>query len=407
MSIGKKIALSAFACDPLKGSEPSNGWNWAIGLAKRGFEVHCFTRVIGKPGIETKNSFPNLVFHYITLPFGLEKLYKFSTIGMYIYYILWQWVAYRQARKIHSKISFDLSHHVTWGSTQMGSFMYKLPIPFVFGPAGGGQHAPTQFKKYFSSYWDIEEKRKRMSSLLLKYNPACKKMLKSAYCILVSNPDTEAMVKLVGSSKIVSTLDAALAKDFFPSTLEYKNPQKGKLRLLWVGRFMPRKGLILVLDVMKSLKGYPGITLTVIGDGEMQYDFLHKITEYQLEDVVDWKGTVSHEEVKIYYQTHDVFFFTSLRDSCPAQLIEAMAYGLPVVTIDLHGQSIIVNDDTGFRCKCDTPNEAILNLKDAILSLYNDSNLVLAKSEAAYKFALQQTWDNKIAHIIQNYYPAL
>ncbi|MFD2934152.1 glycosyltransferase family 4 protein [Spirosoma flavum] len=402
----KKLALSAFACDPTKGSEPGNGWNWAIGLAKKGYEVHCFTRITGKEDIEKTLKSDNLIFHYVTLPLGGENLYFASKAGMYLYYILWQWFAYRKASHLHKKVGFTLAHHVTWGSTQMGSYMYKLGIPFIFGPAGGGQIAPKAFKHYFINDWTSEEKREKITRWMLKYNPACKNMLIKAHAVLVSNPDTERMVQSLGVKNVITTLDAALADSFFPVNPIIKQTTPGRLKLLWVGRFMPRKGILLILDVLDKLKEYPGITLTVVGDGEMKDSFLNKIVEYGLEKTVDWKGRVEYEAVKGFYASHDVFIIASLRDSCPAQLIEAMAYNMPAVTLNLHGQAIIVNDLTGIRCECPDPETAIAGLKEAILTLYNNPELVAQKSKSAYDFAVQQTWDNKIDNIVQNHYPA-
>ncbi len=109
---------------------------------------------------------------------------------MYLYYLLWQWRAYRIAAKLQGANKFDIVHHVTWGNLQLGSFMYKLGIPLVFGPAGGGQMAPIAFKEYFGRDWASEEKRNRVSRLLLKYNPACRNVLKRAAVVLVSNLDT-------------------------------------------------------------------------------------------------------------------------------------------------------------------------------------------------------------------------
>lgn len=401
----KRLVLSTFACDPKEGSEMGNGWNWATKLINEGFEVHCFTRITGKKNIEEAEKYDNLIFHFIALPFGLEKLYFFSTPTMYLYYVLWQWAAYRSAKKLHKKKKFSMAHHVTWGSTQMGSFMYKLKIPFVFGPAGGGQIVPIAFRSYFLNNWAMEEKREKISRLLLKYNPACKKMLQKSHVVLCSNPDTEKMARSVGAKNVVTSLDGALPESFFPKKTIVKQGEPGKLKLLWIGRFMPRKGLLLVLDVMKQLEAYPGITLTVVGDGEMKDRFLQQIKEDQLENTVDWKGTVPYESVKGFYASHDVFFFTSLRDSGPTQLIEAMAYSMPVVTINLHGQSVIVNDERGIRCNCSTPEIAVVALKEAILMLYNNPALVAQKGKAAYEFALQQTWDRKIHSIVKNHYP--
>jgi len=401
-----KIALFAFACDPSKGSEPNYGWNWATGLAARGYEVHCFTREEGKPFIEKNSTASNLHFHYVVLPFGMEKWYYKSTAGMYLYYLAWQWFAYKKAKAIHKNAAFSLAHHVTWGSLQMGSFLYKLGVPFIFGPAGGGQKAPVQFKKYFLNHWAAEEKREKISDWLVKYSSACKKMLRQAHAVLVSNDDTLQLAKTAGAKNIFLTLDTALPESFYPVHFMPRTPRPNQLKLLWVGRFMPRKGVLLLLDVMKELKSYPGITLTVVGDGEMRDIFLNTLKEYQLEATVHWKGTVTFEAVKEIYSEHDAFFFTSLRDSGGVQLIEAMAYGLPVVTLNLHGQALIVNDETGIRCACDTPAIAIAALKDAILQLYKQPGTVYNMSIAAHNFSRQQNWNAKIDSIVNKHYPA-
>lgn len=400
----KKVALSAFACDPTKGSEPGNGWNWAIGLADRGYEVHCFTRIIGEVNISQTPQPPNLIFHYIRLPLFAERLYHSSTAGMYLYYLLWQWFAYRKANKIHKQKPFDVAHHVTWGSVQMGSFMYKLGIRFIFGPAGGGQVAPEPFKKYFGKHWADEIRREKITRLMLAYNPACKAMLRQAHAVLVSNPDTTKMVQSVGVNNVYTSLDAALPQYFFSDKVEKVIQESGKLKLLWVGRFLPRKGIGLILDVMKTLKDHPEISLTVVGDGEMRDEFLAAIERYQLADTVFWKGKVPFEEVTHYYQTHDVLFLTSLRDSGPVQLVEAMAFSMPVVTLNLHGQAFIINEETGVRIPCTHPEEAIGKFKIAILDLLHQPELVVKKGKAAFNFAIGQTWENKIDSIIKKYY---
>jgi glycosyltransferase involved in cell wall biosynthesis len=402
----KKILLSAFACDPSQGSELGNGWNWATGLARQGYEVHCMTRDVGRSAIEQSEKPANLHFHYISLPFGLEKMYSFSQASMYLHYLAWQWLAFKRGGKLHKKVGFDASHHVTWGSVQLGSFLYKLPVPFVFGPAGGGQVSPEAFKRYFGESWKVEKTREKVSDFLLKYNPACKSMIRAASSIWVSNPDTADLVNKVKAGKVFSTLDAALPLSFFPANFSPKTKTEGTLKLLWVGRVMPRKGHMLLLEVMEVLKDFPGITLTMVGDGEQKELFEDAVRQKGLQNTVLCLGKVPFDKVKEFYQEYDAFFFTSLRDSCPAQLIEAMAYGMPIITLNLHGQAIIVNEKTGFRCACDTPEQAIQSLSSAIMSLYNGSELLTSMSSEAHAFALQQTWDSKIKKITAASYPA-
>jgi glycosyltransferase involved in cell wall biosynthesis len=401
----KKILLSAFACEPGKGSEQGNGWNWAIGLVAKGYEVHCLTRTVNQPAIETVPKIKNLHFHYVTMPLGTEALYLMTQASIYLHYMLWQYLAYRRGLSLQRKIDFLVVHHVTWGSLQMGSFLYKLKAPFIFGPAGGGQSAPEHFKQYFMNHWEIEKKREKVSELLIKYNPACKKMLRKAYLVLASNPDTLNLAARIGAKNCKFSLDAALPDGFFPQEVQIKSPGEGHLKLLWVGRFMPRKGVLLILDVMQKLKAMPQITLTIVGHGEMESDIKAKIIEYDLQNTVTMTGKVPYEEVRNYYESHDLFFFTSLRDSCPAQVIEAMAFGMPVVTLDLHGQAILVNDKNGVKCKAEDPGMTILMLKETIVNLYNNPWKIREMSVEAYKFAKKQTWTEKIGNIVDEYYP--
>ncbi|SKB62123.1 Glycosyltransferase involved in cell wall bisynthesis [Salegentibacter holothuriorum] len=400
----KKILLSAFACNPKMGSEEGNGWNWSLGLANKGFEVHCLTRQIGKSAIDEMKKPENLYFHYIKLPMGLEKLYSSSRSGMYLYYLLWQLLAFRKARSLNKKLNFSIAHHVTWGSVQLGSFIYKLNISFVFGPAGGGQISPIAFKNYFGKSWNMEEKRNKVSAFLLKYNPACRKMLKRASAVWVSNRDTADLVKKIRFKEVKHTLDIALPEDFYPINFEPKKQKQGSLKLLWVGRLMPRKGVMLLLDVMEKLKEYPGIVLTMVGDGEQREKILEAVKIKELDATVIFNGKVPYKEVKKFYASNDVFFFTSLRDSGGSQLVEAMAFGMPVVSINLHGQSVIINDETGFRCPCKDPAETIDALVNAILKLYYNPDLLSSMSLAAHKFALQQTWSQKIDKVVDQSY---
>ena len=40
----KNILISAYACEPQKGSEPGIGWHWVVELARLEYNVHVITR---------------------------------------------------------------------------------------------------------------------------------------------------------------------------------------------------------------------------------------------------------------------------------------------------------------------------------------------------------------------------
>ncbi|NJB35395.1 glycosyltransferase family 4 protein [Croceivirga sp. JEA036] len=403
----KNILLSAYSCDPSKGSEPGNGFNWAKHLSMSGHKVFCITTSKGKKAIEQQLSeLTNLSFIYIDLPFGADKMYYWSKIGMYGHYLLWQWLAYKKANKIVKDYAIDLAHHITWGSIQQGSFLYKLSIPLVFGPAGGGQHASDAFKSYFGGSWDIEVKRKYISDLFLKYNPACRKMIKNAAYLLVSNRETEELVQKLGAKKTSLVLDAALPEAYFEDALATK-PLTKEFKLLWVGRLMPRKGLPLVLEAMHHLKHYKHIKLTIVGHGELEGHIKKLINNLELKDTVEFVGKVAFDLVKDYYRSHHAFIFTSLRDSGGVQLMEAMGYGLPVITLDIHGQGLMVEKDRGIKIPLGTPEETVLALSKAVVQLEQNSELLSKLSANAKQFAATQTLEHKINYVNNKIYPLI
>lgn len=401
----QKVLLSAYACDPSKGSEPGNGFNWANQLALLGYEVYCVTTSKGKGAIEKElGATNNPRFIYVDLPFGLDSIYYKSQFGMYLHYFLWQWRAYRSAKKVHNKIMFDVVHHITWGSIQQGSFMYKLAIPFIFGPAGGGQKSPKALKRFFLNAWKSEEKRTYVTEKFKRYNPACFKMIKRANVVLASNRDTKNLAEGLGCENVQLVLDVGLPKSFYPKVMPKRNTDAESLKLLWVGRFMPRKGLMLLLDVMNELKSHSTIVLTIVGDGEMKNEVLGGIEKYGLTNVF-CVGKVPFTEVTQYYASHDVLVFPSLRDSVGVQLIEAMAYGLPIITLDLNGASLLVAEDRGVKIPVRDADQVITDFAEAIELLSEDRKQLEVMAKNAFAYSKHFIWEEKIKNIAETYYP--
>jgi len=405
----KKVLLSAYACIPNHGSEEGNGWNYATLLSANGFEIHCLTQDRGREAIKSildEGYFPNLTFHYVTVPQWVEKSYG-SLIGLYIHYLYWQWNAYKLGRQLDQQYQFDLVHHVTYASIQLGSFLYKLRKPFIFGPVGGGQRAPKAFKRYFGSYWSREWMRDWVSVLFQYINPGYLPNLKKANRVLVSNQDTLALAKLGRPSQPIDRmLDAGLSASFLPAKVIERTPGPA-LKLLWTGRLMPRKALEMTIEAFGKVPSHLPITLTIVGGkGEMADQVPHYIEKYSVKDRVHWAGHVSYQEVKEFYEQSDVFFFTSLRDSCPMQLMEAMAYSLPVVTLDLHGQAELVDGTNGIKVPAIDPEQATTDLAKAIEWMYAHPAERIQMGKDAYEFAKSQVWEHKIKRFVDDIYPA-
>lgn len=395
-----KLLLSAYACEPHRGTELGNGWNWALSTAKMGYEVWCLTTVEGKQNIEkevAKLALPNLHIIFVELPSWIDKAFEYH-LGFYFHYIAWQQKAYKVAKELDKEINFDLVHHATIGSLQLGTALWRLNKPLIFGPAGGGQEAPKAFKKYFYNHWKMEVFRSWISRLLLKVNPDVWKAMRHASLVLTTNEDTYHMAKANGASNPQMFLDTSLPEDFYPEVYPERAPSK-ELKILWVGRLFARKGLPLVLEALSHVRPDLPFMLTILGDGHM-HDFVPRwIDQYNLKGKVDWKGQVPWEEVKRAYTESDIFMFCSLRDSSAAQFLESMAYGLPVITLDLHGGKNLVPDDAGIKVPVTTPESTAKALAAAVEQLYDNPDLRREMGLNGYIFSKTQTWSLKTKHI--------
>jgi hypothetical protein len=166
------ILISAYACEPGKGSEPGVGWNWVMQVA-RFHEVWVITRANNRQPIEQAMAAqpgPQVHWLYVDLP-RWALWWKRGQHGMYLYYYLWQVGAYMLAQRLHREVRFDVVHHLTFGTHWMPSLLALLSVPFVWGPLGGGEYAPRTLSRTFCIRGKIHEVMRRAARWLGERDP--------------------------------------------------------------------------------------------------------------------------------------------------------------------------------------------------------------------------------------------
>ena len=356
-----RVLLSAYACRPNAGSEPGVGWNWAVHLAARGIEVHVLVAKRNQDAIEAglrDNPVANLHFTYVCVP------HEWGKKSEALHYACWQIAALKAARELARKFEFQLAHHVTYASVHVPSQLWRLAIPVVFGPVGGGQTAPASMLQYFGA----EKLREQMRTSLtkaLRFSPLHRQWLKRMSVILAANHDTFNLVRALGCKNVSLMCDTAIPSSYFAEGPRKFVEHSGTLRLLWIGQMRTRKALPLALDALEE--SHKHVTLTIAGDG-IDPPLVHRmIRDRNLEHRVFWKGSrLTWRELRTAYADHDAMLFTSLRDSFGSQVLEAMAMGLPIICLDLHGAHDFVPDAGSLKVSLGTPKETVRNLARAI-----------------------------------------
>ena len=408
-----KVLLSAYVCQPNQGSEKGFGWNWAISLAQMNHNVWVLTDKIHQEFIEKETKvarMSNLHFIFIESNKSVYKVMwkillfiNYPQLTWKYRYFRWQKKALKIATRLDRQFNFDIVHHVTWGSITAGSRLGNLDKPFIFGPIGGGQTAPPSLKKYFGNHWKQENQRTFVFKRLARFNLTSRKTLNQANLVLVTNRDTYKLAQQLGAEKVKLFLDTGLPQDFFPQKLPTRSTSQSKLNLLWVGSTAPRKGLHLTLESLSKVDPQIPFQIDVLGVDPLNNNLVESINEFDLEKKVRVLGRVSWQEVKNKYLQSDVFFFTSLRDSFGSQFVEAMAYGLPIITLNHHGARDFIPDNASIKVPVTNQFETLNALANGVEYLYNNPQKRLVMGRNGYEFAKKQRWSNKAARVTEYY----
>jgi glycosyltransferase involved in cell wall biosynthesis len=121
--------------------------------------------------------------------------------------------------------------------------------------------------------------------------------------------------------------------------------------IIFAGRFIPEKNVDMVIAAVDILRReIPDIRAVIVGDGP-QKDSLHtKVHDRGLEKHVTFTGFLDNPDSVIsLMKASKVFVFPSVREGFGMAALEAMACGLPVVTVDHPGNATtdLVTPETG------------------------------------------------------------
>jgi glycosyltransferase involved in cell wall biosynthesis len=188
----------------------------------------------------------------------------------------------------------------------------------------------------------------------------------------------------------------------FPEPPLHRRDLKGPLRILSIGRAVPKKGFADLLQALALLPKEATWHFHHIGGGPL-LDNLKSLAEtLQIAKYITWQGSAPQETVLEAYRAADIFVLASCiaedgdRDGLPNVLMEAQSQKLAVVATNLAGiAELIVPGETGLL----VPPEAPENLSGALLRLMRDPTLRLRLAEAGYErvrqeFALERGIDD-------------
>lgn len=390
-----KILVSAFQCSPYRGSEPGNGWHWPAALADSGHDVTVLTQTGFREEISAAGR-QDISFRFIDLP--KSPLGSVPLLPTYDIYRRWQDAAMRDAETLPQ--DYDIVHHVAWGSLHLGSKLWKLPAPLMYGPIGGGQTAPAKYWRSFGRDWPAEAMRSASTGSLLKLNRRSRETIRNSDVVLVTNSATEAACRRLGATDVRYFLAEGLPEDWVVAP---RAKPAGVPIVLWVGRMLRRKTPTLAVKAFAELRRVMPARLVMAGDGPLSGQVEETVKSLGLTEDVELLGRVPWNDIKKLYDSASVFLFTSLRDSSGSQFLEALGRGLPAVALDHHGIGDLKVGPAAVKVPLPAnPDDLPGLLASALRKVLSDSEWE-SRSAAGVNWAAEHVWSAKAAAATQVY----
>lgn len=126
----------------------------------------------------------------------------------------------------------------------------------------------------------------------------------------------------------------------------------GKIKILFLGLIGERKGIFDLIKVfMRLLKDGNNIELNIGGNGNIT-ELLSTVNGLGIKKHVNYLGWVSEEERDRLFRNTDIFVLPSYGEGMPMSILEAMSYGVPVISTLVGGIPELIEDgETGILVK--------------------------------------------------------
>lgn len=242
----------------------------------------------------------------------------------------------------HYKIKFDLIYtqdpFILASTGFLFRFLYRIPVLV-------GNHSNFIDNKK----WLSENKLFRVLNMLAKYN-----ILKADSCRVINQNEKNIYLKYGVKNPIHIVNTPVNIQEYTFSSDELETIQEkfnGRKMIFWAGRAVKVKNLELWFEIAQELLHHrQDICFCLASDFQDAYfDMPSEVKKAGLQEFFFFPGFIDHRELAKYYSSAYIFLHTAHYEGFGKVFVEAMSYGLPVITSDTSGaQEVLEDQKTGF-----------------------------------------------------------
>ncbi|WP_294665763.1 glycosyltransferase family 4 protein [uncultured Fusobacterium sp.] len=183
--------------------------------------------------------------------------------------------------------------------------------------------------------------------------------------------------------------------------LPQKNIIKNEIKNIYgyVGRLSEEKGIFdLIKEIQKNINLFKSKKFYIIGSGPQEKEIKEYVKKYDMEKNFIFLGFKA--EVEYFYENMDVLMIPSHTEALPMVLLEAMAHGVIVLSMDVGSiGEVIINQKNGFLIKKGNYKEFI----ERLLMLGNEGETKYIRENAYKTVKINYNYDLYLKKLIEIY----
>jgi glycosyltransferase involved in cell wall biosynthesis len=334
-----KVLLSAYACEPWRGSEPEVGFQ-ALLAAASAHEVWVLTRANNLAPLRqalADSAWRERVHLVAVEVTGRAAGWKRrGLLGLHWYYDAWQREAAHAARALDRQIGFDVVHHVTFATCWTRAGVARLERPLVWGPVGGTVVAPLRLWGELGPRGIAEDLLRGCVRVVSAARPSVRRTARRAAVALAQNRDTARW--LAGRAQRIEILPNATS--ILEAGLELPRVGSRTREIAMAGRLIPWKAGTLAIRVLRQL-AHRDATLVFYGSGPERERIVRHARTAGVADRVRFAGALPRPELLECIASSAVLLHTALHEEAGLAIAESLALGTPVVALDHGGPAVL------------------------------------------------------------------
>lgn len=329
------VLMIAYSCEPNSSSEGLVGWELASRIARR-HHVTLLTRPKARNDIErlrAEDPGMDLEVEYHELRV-LRRLKQLRLPVSNLRYLVWNHRLATRVEELEKTGRFDIVHHTTWVRHWMPSAAAGAAmLPFVWGPVGAAERTPRGLIRTMGWRGKSLEALRLVGPPLVRLDPMMRNTLDRVATAVPSSHDTARDLSGYQFDQVLAP-SVGFDPERMPTDLEFRN------EIVSVGRLLDWKGFHLGLRAFAQM---PDLDLryAIVGDGPTKRRLIELARKLGITHRVEFTGRLNPHETLRRIGGSRLLVHPSFHDSGGFVVVEALAQGVPVLTLDTGGPAFL------------------------------------------------------------------